>query len=935
MAEGGRKHPVLLYIHGESYDWGSGNPYDGSVLASYTDQVIVTMNYRLGVLGFLNANVAPQTKARVANYGLMDQIAALHWVKEHIARFGGDPENVTLMGQGTGAACVHFLAISPTVIRGLFKRAILLSGSALSSWAVVEDPVSYALKLAKAVNCSVPDDLLKDNELIVDCLRESSLEELMQVDIQPPTFLSAFGPSVDGVVIKPDFQKDLLSYLGPEFQGFGPLPKKAEHGAPITSNNKYDLLFGVTTSEALWKFAEKDVQQGFEGERRDRIIRTYVRNAYVYHLTEIFYTVVNEYTDWERTVQHPVNTKDACVQALSDAQFVAPLAQTGDLFTLRHTKKPNSPHIAPILDSEEEPMPKTYFYVFDYQMKDGDYPQKNCPPIGIPENARMIYALPFVGCHRHYKYEIACALCKADQVTSSVQIQNCMSFGKMGSVHGEELPFVFGAPLWVEGFGHFPKNYTRLEMALSESIMQYFANFVKTGNPNIIDHHGRNETLLPASREKSRFRSLSWEQYDPVHQKYLEIVEEASAGYRKDFLGRRGSHVQEMGFLVDDRSVIGVSNLVVASDYEDANVPASRSSADEELGQEMGSEDGCGRRKLARMWYKEKRAEGEGREGEDRKIRRDANGPPNGLGGRLKPKMKNHYRAHQLSVWLRLVPELHRAGMEDVDSRHNLFRGHSDPSLYDGFVRPDPLSRISEEFKRKNLSTDPPTTTDYSITTCVSLIPGTNLQNVHNASTDTLASLDAAGYAAYSTALSVTIAIGCSLLILNVLIFAGVYYQRDKTRLEVKSLQQQQMLNQQCGPRGFTELKQPPPPHSHYAGGGQVIVDVENEMLRRNVMKGPPNDSSVPFQGQGTHTLPHQHHYQKQHQQQHATLPRASVIQDINTQTQGPPNGSIHLTVPRAPPPPRAKSPPENQPLLQSATVSSRVSQATMSEMRV
>lgn len=54
----------------------------------------------------------------------------------------------------------------------------------------------------------------------------------------------------------------------------------------------------------------------------------------------------------------------------------------------------------------------------------------------------------------------------------------------------------------------------------------------------------------------------------------------------------------------------------------------------------------------------------------------------------------------------------------------------------------------------------------------------------------------------------------------------------------------------------------------------------------RNVMKGPPGDSNAPFQGQGTHTLPHQHHYQKQHQQQHATLPRASVIQDMNTQTQ-------------------------------------------------
>lgn len=86
---------------------------------------------------------------------------------------------------------------------------------------MIEDPVSYALKLAEAINCSIPEDMLKHNELIVNCLRDRSLEELMQIDIQPPTFLSAFGPSVDGVVIKPDFQKDLLSYMGPEFQGFG------------------------------------------------------------------------------------------------------------------------------------------------------------------------------------------------------------------------------------------------------------------------------------------------------------------------------------------------------------------------------------------------------------------------------------------------------------------------------------------------------------------------------------------------------------------------------------------------------------------------------------------------------------------------------------------------------------------------------------------
>lgn len=151
--------------------------------------------------------------------------------------------------------------------------------------------------------------------------------------------------------------------------------------------------------------------------------------------------------------------------------------------------------------------------------------------------------------------------------------------------------------------------------------------------------------------------------------------------------------------------------------------------------------------------------------------------------------------------------------------------------------------------------------------------------------------------------MSVTIAIGCSLLILNVLIFAGVYYRRDKSRLEVKSLQQQRMMNQQCGPREFTELKPLAAPHRHFVPGGQVIVDVEDEMLRRfvirlrdsrhplklqrcfdrNAMKGNPIDPNAMMQG--THTLPHQHHYQKQHQQ-HATLPRASVIPEINVQTQ-------------------------------------------------
>ncbi|KAK3849326.1 hypothetical protein Pcinc_043913 [Petrolisthes cinctipes] len=92
------------------------------------------MNVSLPSTGFFNPNVDPVGRATVANYGLMDQLAALHWVQENIVRFGGDPGHVTVMGHGTGAALLNFLVISPAAAgAGLFKRAILMSGSALRS----------------------------------------------------------------------------------------------------------------------------------------------------------------------------------------------------------------------------------------------------------------------------------------------------------------------------------------------------------------------------------------------------------------------------------------------------------------------------------------------------------------------------------------------------------------------------------------------------------------------------------------------------------------------------------------------------------------------------------------------------------------------------------------------------------------------------------
>jgi carboxylesterase type B len=106
---------------------------------------------------------------------------------------------------------INFNIILYCMISGLFHRAILLSGSALSSWALVEQPVTYALRLARQLNCSLPADTRRDHERIVDCLRAAPLDALVRADVTPPAYMSAFGPSIDGVVIRAGFKRDLVA----------------------------------------------------------------------------------------------------------------------------------------------------------------------------------------------------------------------------------------------------------------------------------------------------------------------------------------------------------------------------------------------------------------------------------------------------------------------------------------------------------------------------------------------------------------------------------------------------------------------------------------------------------------------------------------------------------------------------------------------------
>jgi para-nitrobenzyl esterase len=125
-----RNLPVMVWIHGGTLIWGTAHSamYNGREFAA-RGIILVSINYRLGALGYLaHPELSKESPDQVSgNYGLLDQVAALRWVRENIASFGGDPDNVTIFGESAGALSVEYLLVSP-VARGLFDKAIVQSG---------------------------------------------------------------------------------------------------------------------------------------------------------------------------------------------------------------------------------------------------------------------------------------------------------------------------------------------------------------------------------------------------------------------------------------------------------------------------------------------------------------------------------------------------------------------------------------------------------------------------------------------------------------------------------------------------------------------------------------------------------------------------------------------------------------------------------------
>nr|ATJ44551.1 acetate esterase 7 [Helicoverpa assulta] len=194
--------PVMVWIHGGGFIWGSGNDdWYGPEFLIRHGIVLVTFNYRLEALGFLCLD----TKEVPGNAGMKDQVAALRWVKNNIASFGGNPDDVTIFGESAGAGSVAYHLISP-MSKGLFKRAIIQSGSATCFWSLAFEPREKALLLAKQLGLESEDD-----KELYEFFKQQPLEKLVDLKLQVTLSQKSYEIHF-GVVDEKDFGDERFFY---------------------------------------------------------------------------------------------------------------------------------------------------------------------------------------------------------------------------------------------------------------------------------------------------------------------------------------------------------------------------------------------------------------------------------------------------------------------------------------------------------------------------------------------------------------------------------------------------------------------------------------------------------------------------------------------------------------------------------------------------
>lgn len=301
------KLPVFVWIHGGGLAFGSASPYDGSALAAFDNVVVVTIQYRLGIVGYFSTG----DKYARGNWGYLDQVAALQWIQENIIHFGGDPGSVTICGESAGGISVSALVLSP-LAKGLFHKAISESGTAIRAL-FTDKPEEEAQRIAAASGCEK-----SSSAALVECLREKTEEEMEQITLkmdmttlkvcytspgkceQPSMFISS---TVDGVFF-PKSPRELLS-------------EKAINAVPY--------IIGVNNCEFGWVIPEMmkvpDFTEGLDKEVARQVLQSSFVLSFKSVPSDIVDLVFNEYIG---KAESRAQVRDGLLDAIGDHMFVFP-----------------------------------------------------------------------------------------------------------------------------------------------------------------------------------------------------------------------------------------------------------------------------------------------------------------------------------------------------------------------------------------------------------------------------------------------------------------------------------------------------------------------------------------------------------------------------------------------------------------------------------
>lgn len=260
--------PVMVWLAGEGFDFADANQFDGSYLSAFGQVIVITVQYRVGVFGFLKDDIISQ-----GNMGIWDQVEALKWIQDNVAVFGGDSKKVTVFGRFSGSMAITHLLTSPllrNLNEPLFTKAILMSGVAVDEWTMEKAPLERSNSFIHALGC----DQLNASK----CLYFASSDEILSK--------SGYGwkPTIDNVLItdgpfaalsRGEIAKGVESVM---------IGSTASEGSlclltwMVTKRNIYNkLISGDITEQQMISLAKKDLKTYTTGNG-DAVFQSFIKS---------------------------------------------------------------------------------------------------------------------------------------------------------------------------------------------------------------------------------------------------------------------------------------------------------------------------------------------------------------------------------------------------------------------------------------------------------------------------------------------------------------------------------------------------------------------------------------------------------------------------------------------------------------------------------